>query len=149
MKEGIRIPRPRRFRKVGFFPNFNLFKPAGRRAAELEEVSVTVDEFETVRLKDFLGMEQKKACAKMDISQPTFHRLLLDARKKISEALVEGKAIRIEGGNFNLVKETIKESSHEKRCRCMACNKEVKSRRGVPCIKLKCPDCGGKMVRII
>jgi len=92
--------RPRRIRRVYSEPDVTYFKPAGIRMKELEEVVVSVDEFEAVRLKDFKGLEQGDAAKKMNISQPTFHRLLLSARKKIAEAIVKGKAIKIEGGNF-------------------------------------------------
>jgi predicted DNA-binding protein (UPF0251 family) len=97
------MPRPRIFRRVWFQPNITYFKPAGIRMAGLEETILTVDEFEAVRLKDFLGLEQEKCAKKMKISQPTFHRLILTARKKISDAIVNGKAIRIQGGNFKMV----------------------------------------------
>ncbi len=70
---------------------------------KLEESILMVDEFEAVRLKDLLGLEQEVAAKKMNISQPTFHRLVLSARKKIADALVEGKAIKIEGGNFKML----------------------------------------------
>jgi predicted DNA-binding protein (UPF0251 family) len=84
-------------------PGVTYFKPAGVRMAGLDEVVLTVDEFEAVRLKDLLGLEQEECAAKMSISQPTFHRLVLSARKKMAEAIVNGKAIRIEGGNFRFV----------------------------------------------
>lgn len=64
---------------------------------ELEEINLTLEEIETIRLKDFEGLEQSQAAEKMKISQPTFHRTLLSARKKISDAVINGKAIRIEG----------------------------------------------------
>jgi len=67
---------------------------------ELEESVLTVDEFEAVRLKDFQEIDQEDAARKMNISQPTFHRLVTSARKKIADAIVNGKAIRVEGGNF-------------------------------------------------
>jgi predicted DNA-binding protein (UPF0251 family) len=97
------MPRPRICRRVGFQPNVTYFKPAGVRMVELEESLLTIDEFEAVRLKDLLGMEQEEAAKKMKISQPTFHRLILTARKKIADAIVNGKAIKIEGGNFKIV----------------------------------------------
>ena len=97
------MPRPRIFRRVWFQPNITYFKPAGIRMVSLEESILTVDEFEAVRLKDFLDLNQEKAAKKMKISQPTFHRLLLTARKKIADAIVNGKAIRIEGGNFKMM----------------------------------------------
>jgi len=96
------MPRPRRCRRVGFDPDITYFKPAGVRIRELEETILTVDELEAVRLKDLLELDQQEAAKKMNISQPTFHRLVLTARKKIASALVKGKAIKIEGGNFKL-----------------------------------------------
>ena len=70
---------------------------------ELENSILTVSEFEAVRLKDLKDFDQGKAAKKMGISQPTFNRLLRIARKKISDAIVNGKAIRIEGGNFKFI----------------------------------------------
>ena len=67
-----------------------------------EEV-LKVDELESIRLKDLLGLTQEEAARRMGISQPTFHRILQSARRKIASALVEGKALRIEGGDFVLV----------------------------------------------
>ncbi len=96
------MSRPRLCRRVGFQPHVTYFKPAGIRMINLEESVLTVDEFEAVRLKDLLGLEQEEAAKKMNISQPTFHRLVLSARKKIADAIVNGKAIRIEGGNFKI-----------------------------------------------
>jgi len=98
------MPRPRLCRRVRFEPNVTYFKPTGIRMIELEESVVTVDEFEAVRLKDLLGLGQEEAARKMSISQPTFHRLVLSARKKIADAIVNGKAIKIEGGNFKVVR---------------------------------------------
>ena len=92
--------RPRRCRRVHGFPDVTYFKPAGVKIVDLEEVTLNVDEFEAVRLKDFLGMDQEKAAEKMNISQPTFHRLVISAHKKIADFLVNGKSIRIEGGVF-------------------------------------------------
>ncbi|MFH1895151.1 MAG: DUF134 domain-containing protein [archaeon] len=92
--------RPRRFRRVHSEPDITYFKPAGIKLRELEEVIVSVEEFEAVRLKDLDGLDQDACAKKMNISQPTFHRLILGARKKIAEAIVKGKAIRIEGGNY-------------------------------------------------
>ena len=94
------MPRPRICRRVGFRPNVTYFKPAGMRIIDLDESILTVDEFEAVRLKDLLGLEQEECAKKMNISQPTFHRLIISARKKIADAIINGKAIKIEGGNF-------------------------------------------------
>jgi len=95
------MPRPRLCRRVWFEPNVNYFKPAGIGLRNLDEVILTIDEFEAVRLKDLEGMEQEDAAKKMNISQPTFHRLLVVARKNIADAIVNGKAIKIHGGNYS------------------------------------------------
>lgn len=96
-------PRPRIRRRVWSHPNVNYFKPAGVRMVSLEETILTVDEFEAIRLKDYEGMDQNEAAKKMGISQPTFQRIYESARKKIADALVNGKAIRIEGGHFRMM----------------------------------------------
>jgi predicted DNA-binding protein (UPF0251 family) len=96
------MPRPRLCRRVKFEPETTYFKPAGIPLRKLEEVVLTVDEFEAIRLKDLEGLEQEEAAKKMNISQPTFFRLLDSARKKIADAIVNGKAIKIEGGSYKL-----------------------------------------------
>lgn len=97
------MPRPRILRRVWFRPGVTYFKPAGIRMIELEEIVLTMDEFEAVRLNDHEGLDQVRAARKMSISQPTFQRLYESARKKIAEALVTGKALRIEGGPCRFV----------------------------------------------
>lgn len=103
---------------MGFLPHFFYFEPRvpiqgygdgeGRneneriRGSEGEEV-LKVEELESIRLKDLLGLTQEEAARRMGVSQPTFHRILQAARRKIASALVEGKALRIEGGDFVLV----------------------------------------------
>jgi uncharacterized protein len=94
------MPRPCKRRRVGNLPNSSYFKPAGIPKFKLEESLLNVEEFEAIKLKDYLGLEQKECAQRMEVSQPTFHRLVLTARKKISDAIVNGKAIKIEGGNY-------------------------------------------------
>ena len=62
-----------------------------------------VEELESLRLKDYQRLSQEEAAGKMGISQPTFHRIISEAHRKIAEAFVEGKAIRIEGGNYMIL----------------------------------------------
>ena len=92
--------RPRLCRRVTFNPNVTYFKPRGIPLVDLEETILNVDEFEAVRLKDLNDLEQEECAKRMNISQPTFNRLVRGARKKIADAIVNGKAIRIEGGNY-------------------------------------------------
>ena len=94
--------RPRLCRRVRCNPEVIYFKPRGIPLRELEEVILLVDEYEAVRLKDLEGLEQEECAKKMNVSQPTFHRLVLSARKKIADAIINGKAIKIEGGNFRI-----------------------------------------------
>ena len=90
------MPRPRKFRRVRGRFSATFFKPAGVPLRALEEISLARDEVETIRLKDVENLDQISAAAKMKISQSTFQRILSNARKKISTAIVGGKAIRIE-----------------------------------------------------
>jgi len=62
----------------------------------LKEIILTKEEMETVKLKDFDGLEQTEAAKKMNTSQSTFQRILFSARTKIAEAIVKGKALKIE-----------------------------------------------------
>ncbi len=89
-------PRPRRLRRIAFTPDVVYFKPAGVRMRELEQIDLEMDEIEAIRLFDVENLEQKECADKMQVSQPTFSRILDSARKKIAEALIKGKAIRIE-----------------------------------------------------
>jgi predicted DNA-binding protein (UPF0251 family) len=75
-----------------------MFKPAGVPACSLEEVVLTVDELEALRLADLVGMYQEQAAGQMKISRPTFGRIIESARRKVAEAIVQGKALKIEGG---------------------------------------------------
>ncbi|NQT74115.1 MAG: DUF134 domain-containing protein [Chloroflexi bacterium] len=96
------MPRPIKWRKVGFIPEANYFKPAGIPMRDLEEVSLSIEELEAVRLKDQEGLQQEECAQRMGISRPTFHRVLGSARSKLADALTNGKAIRIEGGDFEI-----------------------------------------------
>ena len=92
------MPRPCCQRRVGFVPGVTYFKPAGIPLTELEEVIVTLDELEALRLADLHGLYQEQAAEQMKISRPTFARIVEAARKKVAEALIHGKALRLEGG---------------------------------------------------
>jgi predicted DNA-binding protein (UPF0251 family) len=88
--------RPIKPRKISFRPNVVYFKPRAMPLSALEEVDLGFDELETIRLCDLEGLDQVKAAKSMGISQSTLGRILNLARQKIAEALIEGKAIRIE-----------------------------------------------------
>ena len=96
------MARPQKCRRVEFLPNATYFKPAGIPLRDLEEVCMSIEEVEAIRLKDLEGLEQEQGAEKMNISRPTFQRLLASARQRIADALLNGKAIRINGGNFEM-----------------------------------------------
>ena len=100
---------------------------------ETEPLNITMEDFESLRLKDYQDIQQKKAAELMDISQPTFHRTLGSARKKITQALVEGKIIQIKGGDYIMDK---------KRYQCKNCGFEWQSSSKE---YDKCPDCDSEM----
>lgn len=93
------MPRPTCQKRVSFIPNLTYFKPAGTPIGILEEVVLGHDEVEAIRLKNLVGLSQEEAASQMEVSQPTLHRLLVSAHQKITDAIVNGKALRIEGGN--------------------------------------------------
>lgn len=90
------MPRPKIHRQMRFKPDVYYFKPRGIPMRELDEVVLLPDELEALKLHDVDGLEQTEAAKKMNISQPTLGRILNTAYKKIANAIITGKAIRIE-----------------------------------------------------
>ena len=90
------MPRPKIRRCLRFTPNVYYFKPRGIPLKELEEVILLPDELEALKLYEIDGLNQVEAGKRMKISQPTFARLLAGANRKIAEAIIGGKAVRIE-----------------------------------------------------
>lgn len=93
------MPRPRKCRMVGFIPDNPCFHP---QVVSCEEVILSIEEVEAIRLSDYLEMEQGSASESMNVSRGTFQRIINVARKKIADALLNGKTIRINGGNYEL-----------------------------------------------
>jgi len=96
------MPRPFKCRFITTTPETDYFKPRGIPLNELEEVVLTLDEFEAVRLADLDGLYQEEAAQHMNISRQTFGNIIESAHKKIAQALVNGLALRINGGNFEM-----------------------------------------------
>lgn len=92
------------WRRVDFLPQITYFKPSGVPLAQLQEIRLSVEETEAIRLKDLEGLDQGECAKKMNISRPTFARVLNSGRQKLADALTNGRAIRIEGGNFEMTK---------------------------------------------
>lgn len=117
-------------------PQVRYFKPAGVPLRSLQEVRISIEEAEALRLKDVEGLEQQVCAARMKISRTTFARILNVGRRKMAQALLNGKAMRIEGGNFEMAVQRFRcDSGHEWELpfdrlpanspqRCPACNTE-------------------------
>ena len=92
------MPRPKKPRFVSGYPSLTAFVPEG--VPVTGEVFLSVEELEAVRLSDFEGLDQEAAANLMEVSRQTYGRILAHARSVISEALVTGKALRVEGGDY-------------------------------------------------
>jgi predicted DNA-binding protein (UPF0251 family) len=90
------MSRPKKDRCVRCQPNAVYFKPRGVPLINLYEVDLSLDELEAIRLADYEGLYHEQAAEKMNISRPTFGRILGEARRKLAEAIVDGKALKIE-----------------------------------------------------
>ena len=116
------MARPKRCRRIGSTPGSIYFKPRGIPLSVLEEVALSVDEYEAIRLSDLEGLYQEQAAGQMGVSRQTFGRIIASAHQKVAEALVKGKALKIEGGAIEvasgILNQLSKEKSHESRfCR--------------------------------
>ncbi len=125
------MPRPKKDRIVHQPPLYNRFKPVGIRRGILDEIILSLDEYEAIRLADFVGLDHEQAAEEMEISRSTFTRLIDKARKKIAAMLVEGKELIIEGGNIHFRGNVL---------RCQQCghmfNIDIRSKIDI------CPSCG-------
>ncbi|MFA7453439.1 MAG: DUF134 domain-containing protein [Desulfobulbaceae bacterium] len=94
------MPRPKKTRFVSAYPIIAAFVPHGMPVTG--EISMSIEEFEAIRLSDFEHLDQETAAGLMEVSRHTFGRILGNARSIIAEALVTGKAVKIEGGAYEL-----------------------------------------------
>jgi uncharacterized protein len=92
------MPRPKKPRLVSGYPTLTAFIPEG--VPKAGEVYLSIEELEAVRLSDFEGLDQEAAANLMEVSRQTYGRILARARHVISDALITGKALRIEGGDY-------------------------------------------------
>ena len=99
------MSRPTKCRRIGFKPDYLFFKPAGIPGKKLEEIALTMDELEAVRLSDLEGLYHEDAAKRMNISRQTFGNTVISAHKKIADFIVNGKMIKIAGGNIEILKE--------------------------------------------
>lgn len=127
------MARPPIERSVEGIPRITLFKPAGVPARELEQLQLTVDELEAIRLVDLEALSHEQAAEVMGVSRQTVGRVLERGRAKVAEALVGGKAILIGGGQYRVA---------PRRLRCFACQELWVAEAERPDRALSCPKCG-------
>ncbi|AKG54350.1 UPF0251 domain protein [Dehalogenimonas sp. WBC-2] len=109
------MARPIKCRAVEGVPGVVYFKPAGIPLRMIEDVELPVEEYEAIRLRDMAGLEQEDCAAQMGVSRPTFQRILNRARRHIAEAITQGKALKICGGNYSLKEESGIDSGSRRR----------------------------------
>ena len=124
------MPRPRKSRKVCHYPDVLGFEPIGIEEKQ-SDVILTVDEYETIRLMDKEEYSQEQCGEKMGIARTTVQLIYSSARAKIASALVEGRPIRIEGGDYQLCK------GNDEACRQTTCMKKICQKEYNKCLKTK------------
>ncbi|HEY5532828.1 MAG TPA: DUF134 domain-containing protein [Candidatus Anoxymicrobiaceae bacterium] len=136
------MARPAKPRFVTGEPCVDFFKPRGIPLRELEKECLSVEELEALKLADIECLYQEDAAERMEVSRPTFQRVLKSARGKVARCLVQGKALGIEGGNYVLAGEG-------KTFECLSCEHswEEPFGSGVRACETVCPKCGQMTVR--
>lgn len=109
------MPRPKKQRNVCILPKNNTFGPINDFKDVEEYISLTVEEYETIRLMDLEGLNQEESANLMGVARSTIQRIYDGARKKMADSLVNGKAMKIEGGDYKLC------SEYEERGKCEKC----------------------------
>lgn len=109
------MPRPRKCRKVCCLPERNIYGPLNVHINQDHFVTMAVDEYETIRLIDLEGLTQEECANQMNVARTTVQGIYNDARRKLAESLVNGKVLRIEGGDYELC------NGFEKSCGCGGC----------------------------
>lgn len=94
------MARPKKSRRICCFPDYCKFRPEGECCDDV--VSLSLDELEAAKLVDFQGLSQEDAAIRMEVSRPTVTQLCNEARKKILDAIINGKALEIGGGSVHL-----------------------------------------------
>ena len=134
------VARPRQCRRVLALPGSEYFKPRGIPLSMLEEINLTVDEFEAIRPAGLEKLYQEQAAEKMKISRQTFGRIVDSAHGEVAEALVEGKALKIEEGEISMA-----ETTAVRKFKCYDCQHtwELPYGTGRPD---NCPSCKGENI---
>lgn len=116
--------RPRRMRRIAQMAAVTFYKPQGIPLTQLEEIVLSHEGLEAIRLADSIGLDQDTASQQMAVSKSTFCRILAEARMIVAKALTQGYALRIDGGNY-VFDETQPDTGQERCCpRKRCCEQE-------------------------
>ncbi len=134
------MARPPKERQVEQLPPATHYKPVGIPLRTLNEITLTIEEMEAIRLADIEQLDQESAAERMDVSRPTFHRMVNKAHQKIASALWQGYALRVDGGNFRI---THHHQTSLRHFTCQSCGHKwtLPHGTGQRCQALKCPAC--------
>nr|WP_238543519.1 DUF134 domain-containing protein [Pelosinus sp. HCF1] len=137
--------RPHKERRVEQLPPTTHYKPVGIPLRDIEEVILTIEEMEAIRLADIEQLDQASAAERMEVSRPTFHRIVNSAHQKIAAALWQGHALRVDGGNFRIAHRFQADPRH---CICHTCGHKwsLPHGTGQRCHDLSCPQCQASTV---
>lgn len=95
------MPRPRKRRRVCRLPNYRVFGPMDGNCNN-EDIILSIDEHEVIRLIDLEGLEQEQCAQRMNVARSTVQRMYSEAKQKIADCIVNGKILKIEGGDYEL-----------------------------------------------
>lgn len=96
------MARPRKWRRVCCLPESDRFGPLNNLIEDVGFVTMSIDEYETIRLIDLEGLTQEASAVQMNIARTTVQGMYIEARRKLAESLVNGKVLKIEGGDYRL-----------------------------------------------
>lgn len=136
------MARPIKWRKIESIPTVSYFAPSSEGVdADIPKNTLLLEELEAIRLKDLEGLEQEECAQRMHISRPTFQRILIAAREKTADSLINGKAIHIVGGNYTLNNCPV---------RCLDCGESwtesYENSKVIRAGNAVCPGCGSERV---
>jgi len=133
---------------VSTVPLYAYFKPQGIPMTKLKIETLSLEEIEALKLKDVENLKQEVAAAKMGISRSTFQRIIKSARYKLVKSIIEGKALKVEGGNYIPEKDIIKKQCLKGKHHYFVSKEDISSdeKKYQNISKIKCPECGERII---
>ena len=116
-------------------PLFSSFKPIGVPGRSLDEILLSLDEYEAIRLADYHGFSHEEAADEMGVSRSTFSRLIVKSRKQLATFLIQGKILKVDGGQVHFKNNVL---------RCNNCG--YMFRRSIQVSLKKCPECNSENI---